>query len=426
MANEFGLGSLSLETKKPNITAWINKAKPYFVDLIGDTLQGDLDMNNFKVTNLKSPENYTDAVHKRYLRDQINSIEKEERLADPGSRGEDSDGVEGEDESESEKRRGVYSLRERLPMSAGLGVGELRARVGVWFGSVVSLDGTGRSAMGWDIAGWVGWWSAIDKTYIHIINLTLVEFFSLSRVQKETKELEINDENNKAYHLYEIKTSGKYIDRFRMLIIPVNEEDELSLSEFDMILEMETSPSMNIIRNPEPEKEGWYYLYHYNKEMVEEEWYESTRMVPKHTEKENVEKVYSHTHPFIRYFIRQSIKGGRVSANRKSFETNKMDEICNVLKEYTELENSNIIDLFKEYSKSKKDKTEVNSKLKKIKCTELMAFDTNGLYASATSDLDSEYPKAESAREFLPEEEEEFVKLFNEQKFRTRTAILKV
>ncbi|ESO82149.1 hypothetical protein LOTGIDRAFT_170295 [Lottia gigantea] len=75
MANKFGLGSLSLETKKPNTTAWINKAKSYFVDQIGDTLQGDLDMNNFKVTNLKFPENDNDAVHKKYLRDQINSIE---------------------------------------------------------------------------------------------------------------------------------------------------------------------------------------------------------------------------------------------------------------------------------------------------------------------------------------------------------------
>ncbi|ESO90530.1 hypothetical protein LOTGIDRAFT_164117 [Lottia gigantea] len=50
-------------------------------------------------------------------------LDLEERLADPGSRGEDSDGVEVEDESESEKRRGVPSLRERLPLSAGLGVG---------------------------------------------------------------------------------------------------------------------------------------------------------------------------------------------------------------------------------------------------------------------------------------------------------------
>ncbi|ESP04658.1 hypothetical protein LOTGIDRAFT_170629 [Lottia gigantea] len=154
-------------------------------------------------------------------------------------------------------------------------------------------------------------------------------------------------------------------------------------------------------------KNGWYYLYHYDKEMVEEEWYESTRMVPKHTEKENVEKVYSHTHPFIRYFIKQSIKGGRVSANRKSFETNKMDEICNILKEYNASDTDNIIDLFKEYSASTKDKTEVHSRLKKIKCTKLMAFDANSLHAM--SDLDSEYPRAESGRPFLPEENKELL-----------------
>ncbi|ESP03485.1 hypothetical protein LOTGIDRAFT_171422 [Lottia gigantea] len=179
-----------------------------------------------------------------------------------------------------------------------------------------------------------------------------------------------------------------------------------------------TAPSLSL--------KGWYYLYHYDKEMIEEEWYESTIMVPKHTEKENVEKVYSHTHPFIRYFIRQSIKGGRVSANRKSFETNKMDEICNILKEYTETASDNIIDLFKEYSASTKDKAEVHSRLKKIKCTKLMAFDANDLYASAMLDLDSEYLRAESGRPFRQEENKEFVKLFNEQKFRPRTAILKV
>ncbi|ESP04702.1 hypothetical protein LOTGIDRAFT_170538 [Lottia gigantea] len=77
-----------------------------------------------------------------------------------------------------------------------------------------------------------------------------------------------------------------------------------------------TAPSLSF--------KGWYYLYHYDKEMVEEEWYETTRMVPKHT----------HTNPFIRHYIRRSIKGGRVSANRKIFETNQMDEICNVFKEF--------------------------------------------------------------------------------------------
>ncbi|ESO85892.1 hypothetical protein LOTGIDRAFT_167646 [Lottia gigantea] len=103
-----------------------------------------------------------------------------------------------------------------------------------------------------------------------------------------------------------------------------------------------------------------------------------------------------------------------------------MDENCNVLSEYSEKPSSNIIDLFKEYSKSKKDNMEVHSRLKKIKCTKLMAFDANGLYDSAMSDLDSEYPRAESGRPFLQEENKEFVKLFNEQKFRPRTAILKV
>ncbi|ESP02074.1 hypothetical protein LOTGIDRAFT_157220 [Lottia gigantea] len=42
------------------------------------------------------------------------------------------------------------------------------------------------------------------------------------------------------------------------------------------------------------------------------------------------------------------------------------------------------------------------------------------------SELDSEYPKAESGRPFLPEENKEFDELFNEQKFRPRTAILTV
>ncbi|ESP01357.1 hypothetical protein LOTGIDRAFT_157535 [Lottia gigantea] len=169
------------ETKKPNTTAWINKAKPYFVDQIGDTLQGDLDMNNFKVTNLKSPENDNDAVHKKYLREQINSIEvNKNHLEDK-----------------------------------------------------------------------------INKTQeLHlIVNLTLVKFFSINGTENvETKKYEINDENSKFNHFYEIRTSGKYIDRFRMLIIPDKKNDTLSLSEFDMILETETSPSMNIIRNPKPQK----------------------------------------------------------------------------------------------------------------------------------------------------------------------------
>ncbi|ESP05392.1 hypothetical protein LOTGIDRAFT_152242 [Lottia gigantea] len=76
MANKFGLGSLPLESKNPmSSTAFINKAKPFFVDQIGDTLQGDIDMNNFKITNLKFPGNDNDAVNKKNLLDQINAIQ---------------------------------------------------------------------------------------------------------------------------------------------------------------------------------------------------------------------------------------------------------------------------------------------------------------------------------------------------------------
>ncbi|ESP03476.1 hypothetical protein LOTGIDRAFT_171413 [Lottia gigantea] len=144
-----------------------------------------------------------------------------------------------------------------------------------------------------------------------------------------------------------------------------------------------TAPSLSF--------KGWYYLYHCDKEMVEEKWYETTRMVLKHTEKENIEKVYSHTNPFIRHYIRRSIKGGRVSANTKIFETNKMDEICNVLKEFIS-----------------------QSETKSISQSE----------TETMSDLDSEYQK--SAIPFPPEEDKFFVKLFNEEKLRPRTAILTV
>ncbi|ESO91874.1 hypothetical protein LOTGIDRAFT_163237 [Lottia gigantea] len=66
------------------MTTFINKAKPFFVDQIGDTLQGDIDMNNFKITNLKFSGNDNDAVNKKYLLDQI-KIDKdhvENRITD--------------------------------------------------------------------------------------------------------------------------------------------------------------------------------------------------------------------------------------------------------------------------------------------------------------------------------------------------------
>ena len=138
------------------------------------------------------------------------------------------------------------------------------------------------------------------------------------------------------------------------------------------------------------------------------------------------QKVFSFMNPFIRHYVSRSVKGGRVSANRKYFKSDKLNDISKLLKEYLETTETNIIELFKQYNQCEKDKTDLHEKLKKIKCSKLMAFDANGLYASAMCDLKSEFPKAESARVIKESEKYEFAKLFNAQKFRPRCAILSV
>ncbi|ESO90925.1 hypothetical protein LOTGIDRAFT_175785 [Lottia gigantea] len=204
MANKFGLGSLSLETKKPNTTAWINKAKPYFVDQIGDPLQGDLDMNNFSITNLKSPENDNDAIHKKYLMEQLNLIEV--------------------NKGHLNERIGDVKRFFKRQLNNKDFIDDTKLQQEVKVDSIFFRQNPGFSSKPQFNA----------RKVLQFINGT---------TNVETKELEINDENTKRRHLYEIKTSGKYIDRFRMLIIPDNEEDVLSLNDFDMILETETPPS---------------------------------------------------------------------------------------------------------------------------------------------------------------------------------------
>ena len=55
-----------------------------------------------------------------------------------------------------------------------------------------------------------------------------------------------------------------------------------------------------------------------------------------------------------------------------------------------------------------------------------MAFDATSLYPSAMSDDDSEFPDITPTRAFKPEEESEFLKLFNSKKFRPRTGFFDV
>ncbi|ESO90773.1 hypothetical protein LOTGIDRAFT_163655 [Lottia gigantea] len=199
--------------------AWINKAKPYFVDQIGDTLQGDLDMNNFSITNLKSPENDNNAIHKKYLMEQLNLIEIDKDYL-------------------KERINDVKRFFKRQ-MNNNDFIDDTKLQQEV---KVDSLFFT----QGFFIQGL--------RRHNKKFNAKKVLQFINGTKNVETKEYESNDENNKVNHLYEIKTSGKYLDRFRMLIIQDKEEDEFILSDFDMLLETETPPSMNTIRNPKPQK----------------------------------------------------------------------------------------------------------------------------------------------------------------------------
>ncbi|ESO91845.1 hypothetical protein LOTGIDRAFT_163204 [Lottia gigantea] len=70
------------------------------------------------------------------------------------------------------------------------------------------------------------------------------------------------------------------------------------------------------------------------------------------------------------------------------------------------IEDVNIAKYTKDNWESLRPEWEPYAKLKELDYSKLMAFDANGLYASAMTE--GEYPKAESARAFLPEEEKEF------------------
>ncbi|ESO99334.1 hypothetical protein LOTGIDRAFT_158420 [Lottia gigantea] len=374
------------ETKKPNSTTWINKAKPYFVDQIGDTLQGDLDMNNFSITNSKSPENDNDAIHKKYLREQIYSIEDKiakqkldiQQLID-NIPDENEDTFQQElnaleTKLNSELQKELTNIKKQIQ---NIDDSEIKTYIQQQIQNIddseiktyihQQIQNIDDSVIQQQITTINNLVLKQDKNIVALekkflkkesyyfnlpfknlrdYNTSITDIFDRSRdyeykkygitanirvysptsinhpqyifdsnldlysipfifhgkitieitfpfqvkvdsiffkqisyssnikfiIRKvlqfingtknvETKELEINDENTMVDHLYEIKTSGKYIDRFRMLIIPDKEKHGFILRDFDMILETETPPSMNIIRNPEPQKETNSYEF---------------------------------------------------------------------------------------------------------------------------------------------------------------------
>ncbi|ESO88627.1 hypothetical protein LOTGIDRAFT_165411 [Lottia gigantea] len=278
-------------------------------------------MNNFSITNLKSPENDNDAVHKKYLREQINSIEvNKNHLEDKISnvkrffkRQLNNKNFVNDTKLQQEVQRIISFIQKELVNVANKT--ELRNLISLiskledkiakqkldiqqlidnipdenedtFQQKLNALETKLNSELQKELTNIKKQIQNIDdseiktyiqqqiqniddseiKTYIHqqiqniddSVKIDSIFFRQESHISHEkfnarkvlqfindtknveTKELEINDENTKSDHLYEIKTSGKYIDRFRMLIIADKEEDEFILSDIDMILETES------------------------------------------------------------------------------------------------------------------------------------------------------------------------------------------
>ena len=72
MASRFG-GSLN--TNSVNYNELINKSKSIFVEESGDTMEGNLDLNQHRIINLQTPIDDNDAVNKKYIYLVIENIE---------------------------------------------------------------------------------------------------------------------------------------------------------------------------------------------------------------------------------------------------------------------------------------------------------------------------------------------------------------
>ena len=171
---------------------------------------------------------------------------------------------------------------------------------------------------------------------------------------------------------------------------------------------------------------------------------------------------YTFNNKYVRDFIRKSIKGGRVAAFNRYFESNQCEEILNTIKKHLKIDDdeiSNIIDKYLKYIKTKRDefKTEfengekdyrkinnkeldkflerklgelnISKELQKINKDDLLvSYDFNSLYPSAQIDKDSTWPKIETAYPFKKDMNDAVCYLFNSGKWNelNRSAFLTV
>ena len=179
---------------------------------------------------------------------------------------------------------------------------------------------------------------------------------------------------------------------------------------------------------------------------------------------ENDEPIYAYTDPFLRNFVRKSIKGGRCNAFNQRYKSEISDEVFNIIsKELNINDDSNeyaVLEKFFEFLKeheiqyaeefnskyddyrdiNQKEKTNnINKKLNMLSIhKELskldsnktqMGYDGNSLYPFAVFDEKCTYPKIETGFAFKPHMNDVYVKAFNDQTFNEdadESAILRI
>ena len=173
---------------------------------------------------------------------------------------------------------------------------------------------------------------------------------------------------------------------------------------------------------------------------------------------EDDEPIYSYTDKYMRHFVRQSIKGGKVGAFNQNYQSSISDKIFKIIK-FTGLNITGnkyeIIEQYRAYLKSYKSKYEnehdsqfndyrlhnekardkyvyeklgelpISMKLKQLNRDDLlMAFDATSLYPSAM--VDGLHPKIETGYAFTKDMNETIVNQFNSGKKEFASAIIKV
>ena len=165
---------------------------------------------------------------------------------------------------------------------------------------------------------------------------------------------------------------------------------------------------------------------------------------------ENDEPIYTYTDPFMRNFVRKSIKGGRCNAFNQHYKSEISDEVFNIISKELNV-NGNICEILEKYFKflnkyekqyakefdskyddyrdidQKEKEKYVNKKLTMLSIHQelsklnsnktQMDFDATSLYPSAMWDEKSVYPKIETGFVFKPDMNNVYVEAFNNQSF---------